>query len=88
MIIEVADTSLEYDRDVKIPLYAKAGVTEAWIANLGEACVEVYSDPSGWTYKTKRIFHKCDILIPKVFPGIKIPVDEIIRHDLQYLTVD
>ncbi len=88
LIIEVADTSLEYDRDVKIPLYAKAGVTESWIANLGEACVDVYSDPSGWTYKTKRIFRKRDILTPKAFPGIKIPVDEIIRHDLQYLTVD
>src|ERR1044071_4301566 len=41
-IIEVADTSVEYDRTVKLPLYAKGEIPEAWLANIREDRVEAY----------------------------------------------
>jgi Uma2 family endonuclease len=44
LIIEVADTSLEYDRQLKLPLYAKAGVPEVWLIDLTRGVVEVYAD--------------------------------------------
>ncbi|MEK7702599.1 MAG: Uma2 family endonuclease [Nitrospirota bacterium] len=47
LLIEVADTSIEYDRTVKIPLYAAANISEVWIVNLQEGQVEVYSEPAG-----------------------------------------
>ena len=45
LVIEVADSSLAYDRDIKLPLYAQAGIQEFWIVNLNESKVEVYRQP-------------------------------------------
>lgn len=44
-LIEVADTSLEYDREVKLPRYAATGIPEVWIVNLVESIIEVYREP-------------------------------------------
>lgn len=46
LIIEVAETFAEYDRRIKLPLYARAGIPEVWLVNLPERIVEVYSEPS------------------------------------------
>ncbi|GAA6732967.1 Uma2 family endonuclease [Thermus oshimai] len=46
-LVEVADTSLAFDREVKPPLYAKAGVLEVWIVNLKEGVLEAYREPKG-----------------------------------------
>lgn len=63
LIVEVADTSLRYDRTVKSSLYAKAGIAEYWIVNLGDRQLEVYRDPAvqedanyGFGYATKQIY--------------------------------
>ena len=59
LVVEVADTTLAHDRDVKGSLYARAGVPEYWILNLTERHLEVYRDPKpvakarfGWRYET------------------------------------
>jgi hypothetical protein len=44
LIIEVADTSLEYDRQLKLPLYARAGIPEVWLIDLAREVVEVFAD--------------------------------------------
>ncbi len=51
LIVEVADTTVEYDLDVKAPLYARAGIPTTWVVDLAERCVHVLSDPapSGYT---------------------------------------
>jgi len=55
LVIEVADTSLNFDREVKLPLYAAAGVVEYWIVNLIDSCVEVHRGPrSDGTYADSR----------------------------------
>lgn len=61
LIVEVADTSLRYDRKVKGSLYAKAGIAEYWILNLGDRLLEVYHAPEvdnaaeyGFSYGTKH----------------------------------
>lgn len=56
VVIEVSDSTLEYDRKVKLPLYAGAGIPEAWLVNLPEECIEVYSDPAGGEYQTARSY--------------------------------
>ena len=45
VVVEVADTSISYDRNVKLPLYARAGVPEAWLVHLRAGVVEVHSEP-------------------------------------------
>jgi Uma2 family endonuclease len=55
LIVEVSDSTLPFDRQVKGPLYARAAAPEYWIVNLVENLVEVYRDPietaTGWTYR-------------------------------------
>jgi Uma2 family endonuclease len=81
LIVEVSDSSLEYDREVKLPLYAKAGIREVWIVNLKTSCVEVHTNPSGNEYQNVRIFHRGSVLRPGVFPDAEITVDEIIGQE-------
>ena len=46
LIIEVAESSLEFDQQIKTPLYAENGIAEYWIVNLNDDCVEVHRDPT------------------------------------------
>lgn len=51
LVVEVADTSLAYDRDVKIPVYARHGVPLCWLVDLAGTRLTVYSDPVGGEYR-------------------------------------
>ncbi|MBK7872485.1 MAG: Uma2 family endonuclease [Saprospiraceae bacterium] len=55
LVIEVADTSIKLDRQVKLPLYAEAGIPEYWIVNLKEQQVEIYSQPIDKEYTITRV---------------------------------
>src|SRR3712207_5101355 len=52
LLIEVSETSADYDREVKLPLYAAAGIAEVWIVDLGSQTVEVCADPHRSAYTT------------------------------------
>lgn len=79
LLIEVADTSLEFDRTVKRPLYAQAGIQELWIVNLADRSVEIYRQP-----KPTGEFQFVRILTPgqradvQAIPGLAIDVDAIV----------
>ena len=51
LVVEVADTSPTYDRDTKIPLYARAGIPEAWLVNLVHGVILVYREPMADGYR-------------------------------------
>ena len=51
LLIEVSDTTLPYDRSVKLPLYARAGIREIWIVDLPAKTIEQYTDPSREGYR-------------------------------------
>lgn len=76
-VIEVADTSLEYDRRVKIPLYAQAGIPEAWLVRLLDRCVEIYRDPAATGYQTMQTFRSGD-LAPLAFPDFELAVENLL----------
>ena len=79
LLIEVADSSLAYDREVKGPIYAEAGVREYWIVNLMNSTVEVYRDPqSDGRFATVTTAVSGEILKPLLLSGISVPVDEIL----------
>ena len=79
LLIEVADSSLAYDREVKGPIYAEAGVREYWIVNLMNSTVEVYRDPqSDGRFATVTTAVSGEILTPLLLSGLSVPVDEIL----------
>ena len=62
LLIEVADTSLEKDQKVKLPLYAAASIPEVWIVNLPEQQLEQYTEPAAEGYRSIRIYRAGDTL--------------------------
>ena len=68
LVVEVSDTTLRYDRDVKLPLYAAAGIPEVWIADLRENALLVYCHPAANTYATRLILQRDDSVSPSAFP--------------------
>ncbi|MCO6416982.1 Uma2 family endonuclease [Siccirubricoccus sp. KC 17139] len=78
LLIEVANTSLRYDRDVKLPLYAKHGVPEVWIVNLTEGLIEVYRDPKDEAWLTTRRVMPGETVEPAALPGLRLAVDAVL----------
>ena len=77
LLIEVSDSSLGYDRDVKLSLYAGAGIPEFWIVNIPDGVVEVYTDPSDGEYRTRRVYAADESVSPTSFPNVYLPVSRI-----------
>jgi len=77
LLIEVAETSLDYDRTVKVPLYARAGIPEVWVINLAAETVEVYTEPGTPAYQSVRTRKKGDTLTPTALPDLTLPVDQL-----------
>ena len=78
LVIEVADTSVEHDRSVKIPLYARAGVPEVWLVNLPADRIEVYRDPAGGSYAEVTSVSGGETLTPLEVPSATLSVDGIL----------
>lgn len=78
LVVEVADSSLAYDRDVKIPLYAEAGIREAWLVAFPSDSVFSYRDPSPTGYRKVREYRRGDVIAPEAFPDERFTVDEIL----------
>ena len=78
LVIEVADTSLEHDRDVKIPLYAAAGVPEVWLVNLPGDAVALYRDPGPQGCATVGTAGRGATLTPHKLPGVTLRVDDVL----------
>ena len=78
LIVEVGDTSVEYDRQVKAPLYAHSGIPELWIVDLNRHHLGVYRDPSEAGYGTTRVLRRGESISPLAFPDLTIAVDDIL----------
>ena len=78
LLIEVADTTADLDRECKLPLYARAGIVEYWIVDLTERVVEVYTDPSGTGYGSRKVVGTDGKVSPGTFGDISLPVRQII----------
>jgi Uma2 family endonuclease len=78
LVIEVSDTTLVYDRTVKLPLYAEAGIPEVWIVNLPEQQIEVYREAGPGGYKSMRRILRGETVAPEAFPDLLIATDAIL----------
>ena len=78
LLIEVADSSIEFDRTVKLAAYARAGIPEVWIVARAERRIEAYTEPAGDEYATVRYFGPGETVAPQAFSDITLAVDRII----------
>ena len=78
LLIEVMDTSTPTDRDVKLPLYARAGIAETWLVDLGADTVEVYRQPTASSYSDARVLRRGERVSPLAFPELTLTVDELL----------
>ena len=78
LLIEVSDTSLAFDRGVKLPLYARFDIPEVWIENIPERVVESYTNPVEGQYTESRIYRPGETITPGAFPDISLHISELI----------
>ena len=78
LVLEVADTTFKYDREVKLAHYAKAGVAEVWIEDLQGDRLLVYRDPSGETFRTALTLKRGDTVSVLAFSDTTFAVDELL----------
>ena len=78
LVIEVADSTVESDRERKVPLYAGGGIPEAWLANLPGDAVEIYREPRNGHYTDVRTARRGETIAPLAFPHLTLRVDEIL----------
>ena len=79
LVVEVADSSLTFDQEVKVPIYAQAGISLVWVVALDEDCVHVYQTPGRGTYQTQHVCTKSEILsLPGVCTDVSITADQVL----------
>ena len=78
LLIEVSDTTLPFDRKVKVPIYARNGIPEVWIVDLQNDGIHVYREPKGETYKLVESHSRSESVSPQAFPAFVIKVDDLL----------
>ena len=77
LLIEVSDSTLRYDRNRKLPLYAEAGIAEVWIVDVNKRQLEVYRQPDGDRYQSVETLKREDSVSATQLP-LNVRVKELI----------
>lgn len=78
LVVEVSDSTFDFDRKVKIPLYAEAAIPEVWLINLKNETVQVHTQPQEGTFGLVKIFRRGEVLKSVTVPNLEIEVDKIL----------
>ncbi len=78
LIIEVAESSLAYDREVKSRLYGRAGIPETWVLNLPEDCIERFTEPGPGGYARHTALRRGDRVAPVSLPDMELAVADLL----------
>src|SRR5215831_16029079 len=78
LAVEVRERSAGYDREVKVPLYARVAIPETWLIDLEQRVIAVYRNPTAQGYEVVRRFQGCQSLSPQAFPELELAVDVIL----------
>lgn len=78
LLIEVADSTLNYDRDRKVKIYARANIPEYWIVNVNQRQLLVFREPEGDTYQVAQVLGVEDAISPVVFPEMVIKLSTLL----------
>ncbi|MDQ2908692.1 MAG: Uma2 family endonuclease [Candidatus Eremiobacteraeota bacterium] len=78
LVIEIGWSSRNFDRNIKVPLYARTGVPEVWLVDLKKKTLLVFGDLVEGDYRAARVLHRGELVACAAFPDDPLPVDEII----------
>ena len=78
LLIEVSDTSIDYDRNRKIPLYAAASIPEVWIVNLQNSTIELHCQLRDYSYAVVKIFRRGERVKSENLPRLELNLEEIL----------
>jgi Uma2 family endonuclease len=78
LVVEVMDSSVRYDRQVKLPIYARAGVQEVWLVDVNRDTVDSYRAPARAGYRDHRVVGRDGTIAPLAFPDVVLPIAELI----------
>jgi len=78
LLMEVSDSTIDFDREVKVPNYARSGIQEVWLWNLEDDCLEVYREPTVNGYSFIQRFERGEMVAPLAFPDFNVSVDWIL----------
>jgi Uma2 family endonuclease len=78
LLIEVSDTTLAYDRNTKLPLYARSEIAEVWIVDLTGEAIERHTDPSGYGYRHVERVSREETLTSVTLSNMAISVDAVL----------
>jgi len=79
LVIEVADATVESDRVYKMPLYAKAGIREAWLIDLPDGKIELYAEPVEGVYQFNRNFERGEEVKSHTIADLAINIDAVLE---------
>ena len=78
LVVEAADSTVETDRRVKVPLYARAGIPQTLVINLPADLIESYAEPVGGVYQKIRHAGRGESVEIAELPGLALSVDAIL----------
>ena len=78
LVIEVAHSSLEYDRNIKAHIYGRSGVPETWVRNLPEDCIERFTEPGPEGYAQHTVHRLGETLTPVSMPDLELAVADLL----------
>ncbi len=78
LIVEIMESSAAYDRQVKLPLYAEAGVSEVWLVDLQAQTVDVFRRPAGGGYQAVRTLRRGDSVTPEAMPDAVLQIVDVL----------
>jgi len=78
LLIEVAESSLRFDRKVKLPIYARSGIPEVWIVDLNTDVIHIFRNPKEGNYLDLTSKGRGEALSVEAFPDFSIRVDELL----------
>lgn len=78
LVVEVADTSTAYDRGLKVPLYARADISEVWLVDLTKDVIEIYAQPVNGAYQISRQADRSESITSQTMPELTLTVDAIL----------
>jgi|SRR5215213_10988930 len=78
LVVEVSDSTLEYDRETKKTLYAQAEIAEYWLVNLKDETVEFFTSPKNGVYRSAKVLEKGETISSEAVGRLSLRVDEIL----------
>ena len=80
LLIEVSDTTIDYDRNDKLSAYARAGIREVWIVTRQDRRIEAYTEPTDGGYSNVRYAGRGEGIAPVSFPDVTVAIDSVITE--------